>query len=77
MMSLLIFGLQALSKDMGKYLCPLVDELKELWNDDVHTFDMLSGDFFRIHACLLWTINDFPVYGNMSGWSTKGGMYFL
>lgn len=59
-MSLLISGPQALSKDT--YLCPLVDELKESWHDDVHTFDMLSGDYFCIHACLLWTINDFPVY---------------
>lgn len=67
MMSLLISRLQALSKDMDMYLCPLVDKLKELWNDDVHTFDMLSGEYFRIHACLMWTINDFLVYGNMSG----------
>ncbi|XP_035547426.1 uncharacterized protein LOC118348940 [Juglans regia] len=27
---------------------------------------------FMLHAALLWTINDFPAYGNLSGWSTKG-----
>lgn len=25
-----------------------------------------------MHAVLLWTINDFPAYANLSGWSTKG-----
>ncbi|XP_073098878.1 uncharacterized protein [Elaeis guineensis] len=27
-----------------------------------------------MHAILLWTINDFLVYGNISGWVTKGYM---
>ena len=27
---------------------------------------------FTLHAALLWTISDFPVYANLSGWSTKG-----
>jgi hypothetical protein len=25
-----------------------------------------------MYACLLWTINDFPAYAMLSGWSTKG-----
>ena len=25
-----------------------------------------------MHVALLWTINDFPTYGNLSSWSTKG-----
>ena len=25
-----------------------------------------------MHAALLWTINDFPAYANLSRWSTKG-----
>jgi len=27
---------------------------------------------FQLHASILWTINDFLAYGNLSGWSTKG-----
>lgn len=27
---------------------------------------------FDLKAAILWTINDFPAYGNLSGWSTKG-----
>jgi len=25
-----------------------------------------------MHAAIDWTINDFPAYANLSGWSTKG-----
>ena len=72
MMSLLISGPHALSKHMDIYLHPLIDELKELRHDGIQKFDMSSGDYFRMHACLLWTIHDFPTYGILSGWSTKG-----
>ena len=27
---------------------------------------------FNLKAMLMWTINDFPAYGNLSGYSTKG-----
>ncbi|KAA0044950.1 uncharacterized protein E6C27_scaffold74G002520 [Cucumis melo var. makuwa] len=30
------------------------------------------GQFFQLHAALLWTINDFPTYGDLSGWSIRG-----
>ncbi|GKD79258.1 transposon, En/Spm-like protein [Tanacetum coccineum] len=26
---------------------------------------------FKLRASLLWTVNDFPAYANLSGWSTK------
>ncbi|CAN1761750.1 hypothetical protein LINPERHAP1_LOCUS8021 [Linum perenne] len=32
----------------------------------------ISLPTFQLHAAVLWTINDFPAYGNLSGWSTKG-----
>ncbi|WMV19289.1 hypothetical protein MTR67_012674 [Solanum verrucosum] len=73
-MSLLIPGPQAPGKDIDVYLRPLIDELKELWNDGVETFDASTGKCFKMHAAILWTINDFPAYGNLSGWSTKGYM---
>ncbi|KAM3394635.1 hypothetical protein P3S68_003638 [Capsicum galapagoense] len=25
-----------------------------------------------MHVVVLWTINDFPAYGNLAGWRTKG-----
>lgn len=72
MMSLLIPGPRAPGKDIDVYLRPLIDELKELWEVGVEAFDVSVGRNFTLRACVLWTINDFPAYGNLSGWSTKG-----
>ena len=33
-----------------------------------------SKKSFQMHAALLWTINDFFTYDNISGWSTKGAL---
>ena len=30
-----------------------------------------------MYVALLWTINDFPAYANLSGWSTKGKLACL
>ena len=38
----------------------------------VRTYDSLTGQFFQLHAVLLWTINDFSTYGDLSGLNTKG-----
>ena len=51
---------------------PLIDDLKLLWEEGVNTFDSFTKQNFRMRAIVLWTINDFPAYGNLSGWSTKG-----
>ncbi|XP_028119696.1 uncharacterized protein LOC114317185 [Camellia sinensis] len=72
MMSLLIPGQSAPRRDIDVYLRPLIEELKELWGDGVRTYDAKNEESFRMHAALMWTINDFPAYGNMSGWTTKG-----
>ncbi|KAM3360911.1 hypothetical protein P3S68_015765 [Capsicum galapagoense] len=74
MMSLLIPGSQALGKDIDIYLRPLVNKLKELWSDGVEAFNASTRECFKMHAAVLWTINNFPDYGNLSGWSTKGYM---
>ncbi|KAG8480732.1 hypothetical protein CXB51_025390 [Gossypium anomalum] len=50
---------------------PLIEELKQLWSG-VETYDVLRKKNFNLLAALLCTINDFPAYANLSGWSTKG-----
>ena len=40
----------------------------------METYDASKGEIFQMRAVILWTINDFPTYGMMSGWSTKGYM---
>ncbi|KAL4367573.1 hypothetical protein GQ457_05G029620 [Hibiscus cannabinus] len=43
-----------------------------LCTDGEVTYDLSTKQNFLLHAALLWTINDFPAYGMLSGWSTAG-----
>jgi hypothetical protein len=72
MMSLLIPGPKAPENEIDVYLQPLVDDLQELWNEGILTYDSSTQENFKLYAALLWTINDFPAYGNLSRWMTKG-----
>ncbi|XP_057548101.1 uncharacterized protein LOC130826536 [Amaranthus tricolor] len=72
MLSLLVPGPTSPGINMDVYLQPLIEELKELWEVGVETYDAYSKTNFILRASLLWTINDFPAYADLSGWSTKG-----
>ena len=72
MMSMLIPGPKSPGNNIDVYLQPLIDELKDLWLKGVQTWDAKVKKNFTLRAVLLWTINDFPAYGMLSGWSTKG-----
>ena len=54
------------------YLEPLILELKELWDVGEPTYDVSSNEMFTMRAALMWTINDFSTYGDLSGLRTKG-----
>ncbi|XP_043694211.1 uncharacterized protein LOC122644910 [Telopea speciosissima] len=75
-LTLLIPGPKQPGNDIDIYLQPLIDELKKLWDTGVETYDTYKKEIFKLCACLLWTINDFPAYGNLSGWSTKGALAY-
>jgi len=49
-----------------------MEELKELWEMGVETYDASTDKQFQMHAALLWTISDYPTYAMLSGCSTKG-----
>ncbi|CAN6565937.1 unnamed protein product [Malus baccata var. baccata] len=72
MMNLLITEDPGMSIDV--YLRPLVDELKDLWTHGVRTYDKCIGKMFTLRAAVMWTVNDFPAYVIVSGWSTRGYM---
>ncbi|XP_042964514.1 uncharacterized protein LOC122298711 [Carya illinoinensis] len=74
MLSLLIPGPKSPGNDIDIFLRPLLDELKELWEEGIRTYDAYNKQHFMLHAALLWTITDFPAYANLFGWSTKGRM---
>ncbi|XP_041011477.1 uncharacterized protein LOC121255266 [Juglans microcarpa x Juglans regia] len=73
-MSLLIPGPKAPENDINVFMRPLIDELKKLWHEGIRTYDAHKRQMFSLHPALLWTINDFLVYANLSGWSTKDKM---
>nr|XP_027062802.1 uncharacterized protein LOC113689186 [Coffea arabica]XP_027100959.1 uncharacterized protein LOC113720217 [Coffea arabica] len=72
-LSLLIPGRRPPGKNIDVFLQPLIDELLELFKG-VWTYDYVTEQCFLLHAALMWTINDFPAYGDLSGWVTKGKM---
>ncbi|XP_073102502.1 uncharacterized protein [Elaeis guineensis] len=70
-LSVLIDGPKGSGNKIDVYLQPLIEELNELWERGVLTYDASKKEMFQLHAALLWTISDFPAYANLSGWSTK------
>lgn len=71
-MSLLIPGESQPEIDIDVYMRPLVDELNDLWTNGALTYDASTNETFRMHAALLWTIHDWPAFGDISRWRTKG-----
>ncbi|XP_028064213.1 uncharacterized protein LOC114267374 [Camellia sinensis] len=72
MMSLLIPGESQPGIDIDVYMRPLVDELNELWENGALSYDAVTGESFQMRAALMWTIHDWPAFGDISGWRTKG-----
>ncbi|CAL2249584.1 unnamed protein product [Prunus armeniaca] len=72
MLTLLISGPKQPGNDIDVYLEPLIDDLKSLWDGIGGVYDAHNGEYFTLRAALMWTINDFPAYGNLSGCVVKG-----
>jgi hypothetical protein len=72
MLTLLISGPKQPGNDIDIYLEPLIDDLITLWDGVSDVYDAYRKENFTLRAVLLWTINDFPAYGNLSGCITKG-----
>ena len=67
MLTLLISGPHQPGNDIDVYLSPLIDDLRLLWEDGVEVHDAYRQELFTLRAMLMWTINDFHAYGNLSG----------
>jgi hypothetical protein len=72
MLSLMISGPKQPGNDIDVFLAPLIDDLKVLWNEGVVVFDAYRKEKFTLRAMIFCTINDFPAYGNLAGYSVKG-----
>ena len=54
------------------YLKSLINDLKLLWEKGFDVFVSYSQETFRLRVMLFCTMNDFPTYKNLSGYSVKG-----
>ncbi|XP_058732773.1 uncharacterized protein LOC131604346 [Vicia villosa] len=72
MLTMLISGPKQPGNDIDIYLAPLIEDLKHLWETGVEVYDEYKKESFKLRAMLYGTINDFPAYGNLSGYSVKG-----
>jgi hypothetical protein len=72
MLALLIPGPKQPGNDIDVFLQPLIEDLQELWNRGTNAYDAFTKSYFNLKAILMWTINDFPAYGNLAGCTTKG-----
>ncbi|KAA0034912.1 transposase [Cucumis melo var. makuwa] len=72
MFTMLILEPKQPGYDINVYLAPLIDDLKLRWEEGVQCFNAHKEEFFTLRVVLLWIINDFPTYGNLSGCSMKG-----
>ncbi|GJR66424.1 putative transposase-associated domain-containing protein [Tanacetum coccineum] len=71
-LSLVIPGRKSPGQNLDVFLRPLIDELVDLYDDGIETYDAYRKQNFTMRAILLWTISDFPAYAMLSGWSTHG-----
>ncbi len=72
MLSMLISGPKQPGNDIGIFLAPLIEDLKQMWETGIDVYDGYREESFTLRAMIFGTINDFSAYGNLSGYSTKG-----
>ena len=72
MLCMMITGPRQPGNDIDVYLTPLIEDLRKLWVDGVDVHDAHVGKTFLLRAMIFSTVNEFPAYGNLSGYSVKG-----
>lgn len=70
-LSVIIPGPKNPKQKIDVFLQPLVEELKELWEEGVRTYDVSSKNNLQMKSTLMWTISDFPAYSMLLDWSTS------
>ncbi|XP_076939625.1 uncharacterized protein LOC143608486, partial [Bidens hawaiensis] len=70
MLSLLISGTPG--NDIDVFLAPLIEDLQQLFDTGVETYDAYARERFTLHVVVLWTINDYPALGTLCGCPYSG-----
>jgi hypothetical protein len=68
-LSTVIPGPSSSGRNIDVCLRLLVDKLAQLWSSGALTYDISRKQDFLMKVALMWTINDFPAYEMLSGWS--------
>ena len=71
MLSMMISYPRQPGNDINVYLGPLTEDLTKLWDEGIAVFDGYQNETFKLRVMLFCTINDFPTYENLSGYSVK------
>ena len=71
-LSALIPGRSSVGSDMDVYFQPLVHDLLDMFENGVRTYDASKGEYFQLHAEIIWTISDLPGLGSVSGFVVSG-----
>jgi len=72
MLSMMISGPRQPGNDIDVYPSPLIEDLRLLWDEGIEVFNAYEKVNFNLRVLLLCTINNFPAYGNLSGYCVKG-----
>ena len=57
------------SKDnLDIYMQPLIDELLQLWNNEIMTYYVSIRQSFSLKVAFIWAVSDFPTYGMLFEW---------
>jgi hypothetical protein len=70
-LALVIPGPKELRKQINLFLCPLMKEMKELWQE-VDAYDSHLKCRFNLRATYLWSIHDYLAYVKFAGWCVHG-----
>ena len=69
MLTLIIPGYPG--KDFHTFMQPVYDDLNELFEYGMPTYDAYRDEVFQLHAVLLYTVSDYPGAGILAQFSTN------
>ena len=72
MLCMMIASPRHTGNDIDVYLTSLIKDLRKLWEDMVDVQDRNLQQTFNLRSMVFCIVNDFPTYGNLSGYSVKG-----
>jgi len=70
--ALLIPGPKNPKENLDIYMQPLIEELVQLFNEGILTYDVFLMQNFLMKVAILWSGSDFRAYAMLSGWMTVG-----